>query len=240
MNIALIGYGKMGKVIEEIAESRGHRIVGRINSQNPITSLNFSPVDVAIEFTAPHLAIQHIEYCIDKKVPIIVGTTAWDEELQYVKDYVTRNNGAILYASNFSIGINIFFDINRRLAKLMSNSPEYKTNLEETHHLEKIDAPSGTAVSLANDMIMENKNYSSWIHQKNIKPNTLEKQIAVTSYREYGVPGTHKISYKSNIDIIEITHRAKSRQGFALGAVIAAEWIANKKGVFTMQDVINL
>lgn len=230
----------MGKVIEEIAESRGHRIVGKSNSQNPIISLNFSTIDVAIEFTAPHLAIKHIEYCIDKKVPIIVGTTAWDDQFQHVKDYVTRNDGAILYASNFSIGVNIFFDINRRLAKLMSNSPEYKTNLEEIHHLEKIDAPSGTAVSLANDMILENKNYSSWTHQKNIKPNPLDKQIAITSYREDGVPGTHKISYKSDIDVIEIKHTAKSRQGFALGAVIAAEWIANKKGVFTMQDVINI
>jgi 4-hydroxy-tetrahydrodipicolinate reductase len=240
MNIALIGYGKMGKVIEEIAESRGHTIVGKSNSQNPITCLNFSAVDVAIEFTTPHLAVKHIEYCIDKEVPIIVGTTAWNDEYQHVKNYVTMNNGAILHASNFSIGVNIFFDINRRLAKLMSNSPEYKTNIEETHHLEKIDAPSGTAVSLANDMILENKNYSSWIHQKNIKPNTLKKQIAVTSYREDGVPGKHKISYKSDIDVIEIIHTAKSRQGFALGAVIAAEWIANKKGIFTMQDVINI
>lgn len=240
MNIALIGYGKMGKTIEDIAISRGHTIVGKSNSENPITSLDFSIIDVAIEFTAPHFAVQHIEYCVDHNVPVIVGTTAWNDQLPHVKDYVTKNDGAILYASNFSIGVNIFFDINRRLAKLMSNSPEYKPSIEEIHHLEKVDAPSGTAVTLTNDMMLENDNFSSWIHQENTKPSTLDNQIAVTSFREDGVPGTHQISYESDIDLIEIKHTAKNRQGFAMGAVIAAEWIANKKGIYTMQDVINL
>ncbi len=230
----------MGKTIEDIAISRGHQIVGRSDSKNPITSLDFSKIDVAIEFTVPHLAVQHIEYCIDRNVPVIVGTTAWSDQLPHVKDYVTKNEGALLYASNFSIGVNIFFDINRRLAKLMSNNPEYKPSVDEIHHLEKIDAPSGTAVSLTNDMMLENDNFSSWVHQENTKPNTLENQIAVTSFRKDGVPGTHQITYESDIDKIEIIHTAKNRQGFALGAVIAAEWIANKKGIFTMQDVINL
>ena len=240
MRIALIGYGKMGKTIEGIAISRGHTIIGKSNSQNPISTLNFSNIDVAIEFTAPHFAKQHIEHCIDNKVPVVVGTTAWNDQLPEVKEYVTKNNGALLYASNFSIGVNIFFEINQRLAKLMSKSPEYQPSVEEIHHLEKVDAPSGTAVSLTNDLMLANDNYTSWVHQENTTPNTLDNQIAVTSFREDGVPGTHKVSYESEIDLIEIKHTAKNRQGFALGAVIAAEWIIDKKGVFTMQDVINL
>lgn len=240
MNIALIGYGKMGKIIEEIAISRGHKITGKSSSKNPISTLDFSNTDVAIEFTAPHFAVPHIEHCVDHNVPVVVGTTAWNEKLDHVKDYVSQKDGALLYASNFSIGVNIFFDINKRLSKLMAGYPEYAPSVEEIHHLEKLDAPSGTAVSLANDMMLENDNLSSWIHQENVKPETSNTQIPVTSFREDGVPGTHQISYESEIDIIEIKHTAKNRQGFALGAVIAAEWLANKKGIFTMQDVINL
>lgn len=240
MRIALIGYGKMGKTIEDIAISRGHTIVGKSNRENPISTLDFSNIDVAIEFTAPKLAKKHIEHCVDKKTPVIVGTTAWNNQLPEVKDYVLKNNGALLHASNFSIGVNIFFDINKRLAKLMSNTPEYKPSIEEIHHLEKLDAPSGTAVSLANDLMLENNSYTSWVHSENTTPDTLDNQIAVNSFREDGIPGTHKVSYESEIDLLEIKHTAKNRQGFALGAVIAAEWITDKKGVFTMQDVIKL
>lgn len=240
MRIALIGYGKMGKTIEEIATARGHEIVARSTSAHPVDEIDFNLVDVAIEFTAPSMAVKHIEYCIDHQTPVIVGTTAWNEQLPYVKDYVSANEGSLLYASNFSIGVNIFFDINRRLASLMAGHPEYNARIEETHHLKKIDAPSGTAVSLANDIMFENENISSWIHEENEIPETAKGQIGVTSFREEGVPGTHVISYDSNIDQIEIKHTAHNRMGFALGAVIAAEWIQNKKGIFTMQDVIKL
>jgi len=240
MNIALIGYGKMGKIIEEIAIQRGHKITGKSSSQHPIGELDFDEIDVAIEFTAPHFAVKHIEHCIDNNTPVIVGTTAWNDQLPYVKDYVTKNDGSLLYASNFSIGVNIFFDLNRRLSKLMKNHSEYSPAIEEIHHLQKMDAPSGTAISLATDMMFENENLSSWIHNENEPPTTQPGQIAVTSFRKDGVPGTHTIEYKSAIDSIEMTHTAHSRQGFALGAIIAAEWILGKKGVYTMQDVINL
>lgn len=240
MNIALIGYGKMGKIIEEIAVSRGHSIIAKSNSQRPITEIDFSEVDVAIEFTAPSYAVKHIEHCIKHDTPVIVGTTAWVDEMDYVKDIVSQNNGSLLYASNFSIGVNIFFDINRRLAQLMDGQNDYLPSVQEIHHKEKIDAPSGTAVSIANDMMLSNDNYSSWIHQKDVAPNVQKGQIAVTSFREDGVPGTHIVDYSSEIDTIEIKHIAHNRKGFGLGAVIAAEWIVGKRGVYTMQDVIKL
>lgn len=238
MNIALIGYGKMGKIIEEIAISRGHTIIAKSNSENPIEKIDFSEIDVAIEFTVPHFAVNHIEYCVNNNTPVVVGTTAWNDKLSYVKEYVTKNDGCILYASNFSIGVNIFFDINRRLAKLMTDHTEYKASIQEIHHLDKIDAPSGTAVSIANDMISENDNLNSWVHNENTAPQTHEQQVGVTSFRVKGVPGTHAIEYKSEIDDIKLTHVAHNRKGFALGAVIAAEWIQGKKGIYTMHDVI--
>lgn len=240
MNIALIGYGKMGKIIEEIAISRGHTIVAKSNSQSPIESIDFSKVDVAIEFTAPHFAVNHIEHCIKHKTPVIVGTTAWNDQLDYVKDFVHQNNGGLLYASNFSIGVNIFFDINRRLAQLMEGKPEYSASVQEIHHKQKLDAPSGTAVSIANDMMLGNEDYSSWIHSENSAPTVQKGQISVTSFREDDVPGTHIVDYTSEIDTIEIKHIAHNRKGFGLGAVIAAEWMIGKTGVFTMQDVIKL
>ena len=238
MNIALIGYGKMGKIIEEVAISRGHNIVGKSNSENPIENLDFSSIDVAIEFTTPHFAAKHIEYCTKKNTPIIVGTTSWDSQLPYIKDIVIENNGTLLYASNFSVGVNIFFEMNRKLADLMAPHREYKVSVSETHHVEKIDAPSGTAASLANDILLENQNITSWIHNKNESPKTALGQFGVVSHRKDGIPGTHDVTYTSEIDTIEIKHTAHSRQGFALGAVIAAEWVREKKGIYTMQDVI--
>ena len=240
MRIALIGYGKMGKTIEEIAISRGHEIVARCTSTSPIGEVDFDQVDVAIEFTAPHFAVEHIEYCVDHNTPVVVGTTAWNDQLPYVKDYVSKHDGTLLYASNFSIGVNIFFDINRRLAGLMANHREYKPAIEEIHHLQKIDAPSGTAISIANEIMFENENLSSWVHNENTPPETTAGQIGVTSFREKGVPGTHSVTYSSDIDQIEIKHTAHNRQGFAMGAVIAAEWLVDRKGVYTMQDVIKL
>lgn len=240
MNIALIGYGKMGKIIEEIAISRGHSIVAKSNSQSPIELIDFSKVDVAIEFTAPHFAVNHIKHCIKNNTPVIVGTTAWNNELDNVKEIVHQKGGSLLYASNFSIGVNIFFDINRRLAQLMEGKSEYAASVQEIHHKQKVDAPSGTAVSIANDMLLENEDYSSWIHNEDTPPDVQNGQVAVTSFREDGVPGTHIVDYRSEIDTIEIKHIAHNRKGFGLGAVIAAEWIIGKKGVFTMQDVIKL
>ncbi len=240
MRIALIGYGKMGKTIERVALERGHTIAGISNSQQPVDQLNFDDVDVAIEFTTPDFAVGHIEYCVDHQTPVVVGTTAWNDDLDYVKDYVTQGNGSLLYASNFSIGVNIFFDINQRLAKLMTHHREYLPSIEETHHLQKLDAPSGTAITLANDMMFANDNLTSWIHKENETPEVSPGQIALTSYRKEGVPGTHKIKYQSDIDTIELIHTAHSREGFALGAVIAAEWIVGKRGIYTMQDVIKL
>jgi 4-hydroxy-tetrahydrodipicolinate reductase len=238
MKIALIGYGKMGKTIEELALQRGHEIVARITRSNTITALDFQDVDVAIEFTAPHFAVQHIEKCIENDTPVVVGTTAWNDHLDYIKDLVSAKNGTLLYASNFSVGVNIFFDINRRLAKLMTEYDAYKAVLEETHHLEKLDSPSGTAVTLANDIMFANPKISSWVHEDGSVPHTNSGQLGVVSYREENVPGTHKITYTSEIDTIEISHTAHNRKGFALGAVIAAEWLIGKKGVYTMQDVI--
>jgi 4-hydroxy-tetrahydrodipicolinate reductase len=240
MNIALIGYGKMGRIIEEIAISRGHSIVAKSNSQAPIELIDFSNVDVAIEFTVPHFAVNHIKHCIKNNTPVIVGTTAWNSELDNVKEIVYQKGGSLLYASNFSIGVNIFFDINKRLAQLMEGKTEYKPSVQEIHHKQKFDAPSGTAVSIANDMLFENEDNSSWIHNENTPPDVQNGQIAVTSFREDGVPGTHIVDYTSEIDTIEIKHIAHNRKGFGLGAVIAAEWIIGKKGVFTMQDVIKL
>lgn len=238
MKIALIGYGKMGKIIEEIAISRGHTITARSSSTLPINQVDFSNVDVAIEFTTPELAANHIQYCVDHKTPIVVGTTAWGEQLPFIKGYVIKNEGSLLYASNFSIGVNIFFDINRRLAKLMATRPEYSADIEEVHHTAKLDAPSGTAVSLANDILEQNENLTSWIHEEGQKPITALGQIGVKSMRTPNVPGTHKVSYTSEIDTIEMTHTAHSRAGFGLGAVIAAEWLQHKKGIYTMQDII--
>lgn len=240
MKIALIGYGKMGKTIEKIAIERGHTVVARASSSNPIESVDMDEAEVAIEFTAPHLAVGHIEYCVDHNIPIVVGTTAWNDKLPEVKDYVNRHNGSILYASNFSIGVNIFFDINRRLAKLMMDHSEYKASVDEIHHTEKLDAPSGTAVSIANDIMFENNNISSWIHFEDKTGEVKNDQLPVISHREKGVPGTHVVSYKSDIDEIELKHTALNRIGFGLGAVVAAEWLAGKKGIYTMQDVIKL
>lgn len=240
MRIALIGYGKMGKIIEDLAISRGHQISVKCNSEFTVEQADFSDTDVAIEFTLPNLAVKHMEFCIDNQIPIVVGTTAWNDELDYIKELVLNRNGSLLHASNFSIGVNVFFEINRKLASLMSSHPEYKISLDEIHHLQKIDAPSGTAVTLANEIMLNHENANSWTHEREQKPETADGQIAVTSYRKPDVPGTHAIRYTSDIDEIEIKHTAFNRNGFALGAILAAEWLQNRKGIYTMQDIIKL
>lgn len=240
MNIALIGYGKMGKVIEEIALERGHSISARISSNNPINEADLSDTDVAIEFTQPELAVAHIEHCILRGIPIIVGTTGWMDSLDKIISMTEEQNGSLLHASNFSIGVNVFFEVNNRLAELMSGKSGYTVSLEETHHIHKLDAPSGTAITLANGILENNSEYISWVHGEEKKPHVGQFQLPVISHRKPDVPGTHSITYSSEIDTITITHEAHNRKGFALGAVISAEWILGKKGVFTIKDVLNL
>lgn len=240
MNIALLGYGKMGKTIEEIAIDRGHTIVAKIDLENPLDQADLSLADVAIEFTSPEFAVKHIRTCIEKQLPIVVGTTGWNDQLEDVTQFVKEHNGSLLHASNFSIGVNIFFEINKQLAKLMSGQTDYIASLEETHHLQKLDSPSGTAITLANGILESNNDYMSWVLGEGHEPHTTMGQLGVTSYRKPEVPGTHIIRYSSPVDTITISHEAHNRKGFALGAVIAAEWLNNKKGVYTMSDVLNL
>lgn len=240
MNIALIGYGKMGKVIEEITFERGHTIVAKITSENPLSKTDLAGVDVAIEFTKPDLAVEHIHYCLSQQIPIVVGTTAWLDKLPEVENAVKEQNGTLLHASNFSIGVNIFFEINKRLAQLISGQSGYVACMEEIHHLQKLDAPSGTAITLANGILENNQDYESWVLGEEKVPHTNDGQLGVTSYRKPDVPGTHIIHYTSAVDTITISHEAHNRKGFALGAVIAAEWLYGKKGIYTMNDVLNL
>ena len=240
MNIALIGYGKMGKAIEQIALERGHTILAIVNQENPISKLAELPIDVAIEFTQPELAVDHIAFCVQNSIPVVVGTTAWHARLTEVEELVAANNGSLLHASNFSIGVNIFFEINKRLAQLMSGKPEYKASVEEIHHLQKLDTPSGTAITIADGIMQNNPDYISWVLGEEKEPHTAEGQLGITSHRLPDVPGTHTVTYTSEIDTISMTHEAHNRKGFALGSVIAAEWLYGKKGVFTMNDVLNL
>ena len=237
MNIALIGYGKMGKTIEEIAISRGHSVVVKFNSQNPLESSQLRTTDVAIEFSQPELAVKHIKLCADSQIPIVVGTTAWDNSLEEIVAYIAKHEASLIYASNFSIGVNLFFELNKYLAKLMCQHREYKAEITEIHHTQKLDAPSGTAVSLAKDLIAEHNGYTSWklIGQSQ---NMKKSDLPISAIREENVPGTHLISYTSEIDTLTIEHQAHSRTGFALGAVIAAEFIHKKQGVFTMSDIL--
>ncbi len=233
MRIALLGYGKMGKAIETIALERGHSVVAIINSQLPLDEVNWSEVDVCIEFTRPELAPQHIAYCAQKQVPIVVGTTAWQAALPEVKTLVLEADASLLYASNFSVGVNLFFELNRQLASLMKAHNAYHVEVSETHHIQKLDAPSGTAVSLLDDITAIHPNYTGW----SLDAHSPE-QIPVVAHRIPDVPGTHEINYISDIDTIRIEHIAHNRKGFALGAVLAAEFIYQRKGIFTMSDVL--
>lgn len=237
MKIAIIGYGKMGKAIERIAVERGHEIVLRVNSQNNESFLNgeLNHAEVAIEFTRPEFAVENIMACINNQLPVAIGTTGWYNHVQEIKNACEVNNGTLLPASNFSVGVNLFFELNQKLAKLMANQKDYKAEIEEIHHTEKLDSPSGTAITLAEGLIENHSDYSDW---KNEKTDSLG-ELEIISLREPNVPGTHEIKYNSNIDEISIKHTAKSREGFALGAVLAAEFIYNKKGIYSMKDVLN-
>lgn len=232
MKIALLGYGKMGKEIEKIALERGHEIVLKKTEENDFTGLD--KADVAIDFSIPTAATKNISACFNHNIPVVSGTTGWLEHYNDMVALCNEKNGAFLYGSNFSVGVNLFFELNSHLAKLMANNKDYKVSMEEIHHTQKLDAPSGTAISLANGIVAET-DYTEWVLE-----HAKENQILIDAKRIEDVPGTHSVFYKSAVDEIEIKHTAFSRQGFALGAVIAAEWILGKKGVFTMKDVLNL
>lgn len=238
MKIALIGYGKMGHAIEQIALDRGHEIVLRIGIEDleDFTLENVAKADVAIEFTSPHSAAENIKKCIDAGVSVICGSTGWLQQFEEIKKYVTEKNSAFLYASNFSIGVNLFFELNNFLAQLMSKHENYHVMLEEIHHTQKKDAPSGTAITLAEQVMANIKAKKQWVNH--ISDN--EAELEIISERIDPAPGTHKIKYSSTIDDIEIIHTAHNRQGFASGAVMAAEFIYGKKGIFSMKDVLSL
>lgn len=231
MKIALVGYGKMGKIIDGIATSRGHEIVARLN-ETP-TSQNLNNPDVVVEFSNPEAAFQNIKTCLELKVPVICGTTGWLTKKPEAERIAAENETAFLYGSNFSLGVNLFFALNEKLANLMKNFSDYNVQLEEIHHTHKKDAPSGTAISLAEGVIKNNPNFSAWKLEE-----THADQLGIFAVREDEVPGTHSVFYRSDVDEIEIKHTAFSRDGFALGAVIAAEWIQGKTGHFTMNDVL--
>ena len=236
MKVAILGYGKMGQIIEKIALIRGHNILLKIN-QNNIDELNIENLkkaDVVIDFSTPESAKTNIILSIDANIPIISGTTGWLDDYKEVKDYCIKNNGTFLYASNFSLGVNLFFELNKNLAKLMKKHKQYQINLTEIHHSEKLDAPSGTAISLAEQIISESNIKNKWT----LNPKNSDKELKIDAQRKGNIIGTHSVNYISEIDSISIIHEAHSRDGFALGAVIAAEWIVSKKGVFSMHDVL--
>lgn len=237
MKIALLGYGKMGHAIEEIAVKRGHEIVLKINDQNldDLTKENIQKADVAIEFTNPDSAVQNILFCLNEKVPVVCGTTGWLKNLKTIEDKCKELNGSFLYASNFSVGVNIFFELNKKLATLLKPHPAYNVALEEIHHTQKKDAPSGTAITLAEQIIAVSDKKDKWVNSESEKEN----ELSIISKRIDEVAGTHSVKYSSAVDDIEIIHTAHNRKGFAEGAVLAAEFIADKKGIFSMKDVLN-
>lgn len=235
MNIVLFGYGKMGKEIEAIALKRGHHIVLKIDkdNRNSIMAGDLKKADVAIEFSTPGTVIENIRLCLGAGLPIVVGTTGWNEHLEDLKKETLAKNGGLFHASNFSLGVNLFFKVNAYLAGLMNKYEEYDVSMEEIHHIHKLDKPSGTAITLANQVLDKIDRKSKWsIEEKN------KETLFIRDLREGEVPGTHIIKYSSEVDDIEIMHKAHNRKGFALGAVVAAEFLKGKKGVYTMSDII--
>ncbi len=238
MKITLIGYGKMGRAIEEIAVQKGHQVVLKISSQNTAdcTTENLRHADVVIEFTNPHSAVNNIKNCIDAGVPVVCGSTGWLQHWDEVTKYCDKKNGALLYASNFSVGVNLFFELNTYLAKLMAAYPDYDVMIEEIHHTQKKDAPSGTAITLAEQILHQLQRKKTWINEE----SNNKDELSIISKRIDPAPGTHTIKYTSAIDDIEITHTAHNRRGFASGAVLAAEFLQEKRGIYTMKDVLHL
>ena len=238
MNLALIGYGNMGREIEKIAVSRGHQIglIADIDNQNDLTAEKLKECDAAIEFTFPGSAVDNYFLCFEAGIPVVSGTTGWTDRMEEVHSRCIETNGTFFYSSNFSIGVNLFFELNRQLAKLMASHTEYKPELTEVHHIHKLDAPSGTAISLANDLTEILPSLSGWSDAD----AATENQLPVKSERRGEVPGIHTIKYDSETDYIEITHSARSRRGFALGAVLAAEFSIGKKGILSMKDMLKI
>ena len=230
MKIALLGYGKMGRTIERLAEERGHEIVLKI--RNDIEQHDLTKADVAIDFSIPDAALKNITKCFKQQIPVISGTTGWLTHYDEAVAVCEKENGSFIYASNFSLGVNLFFELNKKLASLMKKFPQYRVELEEIHHTQKLDAPSGTAITLA-EQIMQETGKKGWKLDE-----AGEDEIPITAKRIAKVPGTHSITYNSTIDSITIKHEAHSRDGFALGAIVAAEWLKDKKGVYTLKDVL--
>lgn len=246
MKIAIIGYGKMGKEIEKIALAKGHEIVLKISADNlsDFTIDNISNADVAIEFSTPHSVLANVKKCADAGVPIIVGTTAWYDHFDEITEYVKSKNSALFYATNFSIGVNLFFKINEMIAGIMKDF-DYSLSIDEIHHTQKLDAPSGTAITTAEHIIKNHPKKKNWINKivteshSDIDLNDVSSNLLIRSIRKDAVPGTHTVYYDSAVDTIEITHTAHNRIGFAAGAVNAAEWINDKKGIYNMNDMLS-
>ncbi len=247
MKIALLGYGKMGKIIEKIATDRQHEIVLIIDHDNlhDLTADNLQKADVAIEFSTPATVLSNIGHCFKAGIPVVVGTTGWYDQIPVVKQQCQESGGTIIYASNFSVGVNIFFHINKILAKLMNNHPYYDVQVEEIHHLQKLDSPSGTAITIAEGILENLDSKTEWTNvltdaDGNSNDNLKADQLLIESHRIDSVPGTHTVIYDSEVDTIEFKHTAHNRNGFALGAVLAAEWVPGKKGFFSVADMFNL
>lgn len=234
MNILIVGYGKMGKMIEIIAKERNHNIAGFIDINDSWKNIEKKNIDVAIEFSTPKSAVNNIKECVNRNIPIVVGTTGWYDYLPEIENIIKENDGALMYSSNFAIGVYLFRKLNTYLAKLMKNFSNYSPSITEIHHIHKLDAPSGTAITLANELMREYPSKTSW----KLNETSDEKELKITSIREGEEFGTHIIDYKSTEDIIEIKHKALSRRGLALGAVLGAEFIQDKKGIFTMNDML--
>jgi 4-hydroxy-tetrahydrodipicolinate reductase len=247
MKIALLGYGKMGRIIEKIVNDRGHEVVLKIDQDNlhELTSENLQKADVAIEFSTPLTVLNNIAQCFAAGVPVVVGATGWYDKLQQIKQQCEQSDGTIIYASNFSVGVNLFFYVNKVLAKLMNNYPYYDVQVEEIHHTQKIDSPSGTAITIAEGILANLDTKKEWVNvltadgAENVGDPVKTEQLLIESFRIDSVPGTHTVIYDSEVDMIEFKHTAHNRNGFALGAVMAAEWIQGKKGFHSVNDMFN-
>lgn len=244
MKIAILGYGKMGRIIEQFAFERGHEVVLKVNVDNTddLTVANLRLADVAIDFSTPDSVLSNIELCFEANVPVVVGTTGWYAKLQEIKDKCVAGNNTLLYASNFSVGVNVFFFVNKVLAKIMNRYPQYEVQVEEIHHTEKLDSPSGTAMTIAEGILAELDRKSEWVNElidSNDEVIPKPDQLLIESLRIEDVPGTHTVIYSSEVDNIEFKHKAHSRAGFALGAVIAAEWLEDKTGFFNITDMFD-
>lgn len=241
MNIALIGYGKMGKAIEKIALDKGHHIIAKVEKDNWQEFDNLVPknIDVVIEFSQPEAAYDNIAKCLQLGIPILSGTTGWLDRQQVIEQLCVKQNGTFFYASNFSVGVNIFFKINEMVAQIMDKFPDYRVQMEEVHHIHKKDSPSGTAITLVEGIAANNNTINGWV-ETNDTSTVEEGQLPIKSIREGEVPGTHTIQYSADVDTISIEHKAHSREGFAMGAVLVAEWIIDKKGVLSMKDFMQL